>query len=292
MNFTTTLGYVPTIRKTMKSPETLTAKQISVVIPVKDNQRGIDLFLKTLFESHPHDILPGEILIVDSPEPAITIAEEYLSRSTPVSVIHCNEKGPAAARNLGWKTAKGEWILFTDSDCIPEIDWIKGYSNSMNGSLAYAGNIKSYGDDWISRYYDSQQTLIPPPFTEAGIVCPEFIITANALVWKTALVEVGGFNEDIKIAAGEDVDLGFRLREIGKLSYAPGSLIRHNFDEGLGGFVERFKRYGMGNRKIAELYRLDLKPRRFKPRKSSIINHLLALLQLYCLSQGYRAPTN
>lgn len=287
MNFTTTLGYKPERRKTMKSPETLTAKEISVVIPVKDNQRGIDLFLKTLFDTVPSKLLPGEILIVDSPEPEISISKEHRHRETPISVIHCFEKGPAAARNMGWRSAKGEWILFTDSDCVPEVDWIKGYLNSMNGALGYAGNIESYGHDLISKYYESQQTLVPPPFTESGVVYPEFIITANALVWKTALIEVGGLNEDIKIAAGEDVDLGFRLREVGKLSYAPNSLIKHNFAEGLGGFIERFKRYGRGNRTIAELYGLDLKPRRFKPRKGTMINHVLAILQFYCLSQGY-----
>jgi len=287
MNFTTTLGYKPTKKKAMKSPETLIAKEISVIIPVKDNQRGIDLFLKTLFEAYPLEHLPGEVLIIDSPKPEIVVNKEYLQRGIPISVIHCYEKGPAAARNLGWRSARGEWILFTDSDCIPDSNWIKGYLNSMNGALGYAGNVQSYGDDLISKYYESQQTLVPPPFIESGITYPEFIITANALVWKPALVEIDGFNEEIKIAAGEDVDLGFRLREIGDISYASSSMIRHNFDEGFSGFIERFKRYGRGNRQIAELYNLDLKPTRFQPRKRTLVNQLLAWLQFYCLSKGY-----
>src|SRR5512133_3600685 len=34
---------------------------------------------------------------------------------------HC---GPATARNMGWRAARGEIIAFTDDDCIPEPDWL------------------------------------------------------------------------------------------------------------------------------------------------------------------------
>src|SRR5512138_3404025 len=34
-------------------------------------------------------------------------------------------QGPAAARNLGWRMARGEIIAFTDDDCLPEPDWLK-----------------------------------------------------------------------------------------------------------------------------------------------------------------------
>ena len=34
-------------------------------------------------------------------------------------------KGPAAARNKGIEKAKGDVLAFTDSDCIPDKDWIK-----------------------------------------------------------------------------------------------------------------------------------------------------------------------
>ena len=120
-----------------------------------------------------------------------------------------------------------------------------------------------------------------------GITYPEFLITANALVWKPALEEIQGFNEEIMIAAGEDVDLGFRLREIGTISYASNSIIHHNFDDGLKGFIKRFRRYGEGNKIISELYTLDMKPRPFNPVKKTLANYVFAWLQYYYLSQGY-----
>ena len=86
------------------------------------------------------------------------------------------------------------------------------------------------GQDRWSRYYGSQAILIPPPVEELGLLRPEHLITANALVWKPALEAIGGLNETFRIAAGEDIDLGFRLREVGALSYAPTAAVSHDFD--------------------------------------------------------------
>ena len=42
-----------------------------------------------------------------------------------ISVFRQPNQGPAAARNLGVKKAKGKIILFTDADCEPTEDWIE-----------------------------------------------------------------------------------------------------------------------------------------------------------------------
>jgi hypothetical protein len=63
----------------------------------------------------------------------------------------------------------------------------------------------------------------------------------------------------------------------------------HNFDDGVKGFFERFKRYGEGNKKISELYKLDMKPKPFKPIKKTLVNYFLACFQYYCLYKGYTA---
>ncbi|MGB0521687.1 MAG: glycosyltransferase [Flammeovirgaceae bacterium] len=271
-----------------KSPE-IQLNKISIIIPVKDNQIGINDFLNSFFNTHQKEDYPKEIIIVDnlSKEP-IQITSEFRNKEIKIILINCDRKGPASARNQGVKISKGDWILFLDSDCFATENTIKGYLNSCNGSVAYAGMVKSLGNDLISRYYEEQEILMPLKVKDnQGRFMPQYLITANCLIWKQAFNEVGGFNEKIQLAGGEDVDLGLRLSEIGNLSFAFNAIVKHNFDDGIRGFWNRFIRYGQGNRIVEEIYKSDLSPKLFRPNKRTIANEILAKIQWLGLKIGY-----
>jgi hypothetical protein len=70
-----------------------------------------------------------------------------------------------------------------------------------------------------------------------------------------------------------------------------GSRVFHNFDDGLDGFKERFFRYGVGNRKIAKSYGLDLTPQRFKPKVDNKLKSFYAEIQYEYLTLGYNSDT-
>jgi glycosyltransferase involved in cell wall biosynthesis len=273
-----------------KSSGRIRTNEISIVIPVKDNQKGINKYLDSLFHLLTAEELPKEIIIVDNnSQPEISISKKHISTGK-VKLIKCKSPGPAASRNLGASIAGGEWLLFNDSDCIPSRRILSGFLKADNGSVAYAGNIKSYGNDLLSKYYESQEILIPlKTYNASGDFVPQYLITANTLIWKEAFNEIGGFNESILIAGGEDVDLGLRLSQIGHLSYAFDSIAYHDFNDGLLGFYRRFKRYGYGNRIIEELWSTNMKPEKFKPNEKSLFNSFAASLQYYFLSIGYKA---
>jgi len=277
----------------LKAPRIRKTQEISIVIPVKDNQKGIDRFFEVFFKTARPESCPLEILIVGDSGASPQVPEKSQNHQVDIRVLQCNETGPASARNLGWQNAKGDWILFTDSDCIPTSTWLEGYINAWNGSIGYAGHVSSLNDDVVSKYYESQGALIPSSHLEDGVRCPDYLVTANALVWRQALEKIGGFNERIKTAGGEDVDLSFRLREIGNLSFAPESVVCHNFDDGFVGFVERFRRYGRGNRLLSQIHSVNTMPRFrdafrvFLPRKKTLINFLLAYTQYLSLWWGY-----
>ena len=224
-----------------KSSERIKTDEISIVIPVKDNQKGIDTYLQKFFETHNQDRLPREIVIVDNNStPSITIRDEFQKKGIEIKLIKCLKPGPAAARNKGANIATGNWLLFNDSDCIPTKSLLTGYKNADNFSVAYAGNIKALGNDSLSRYYESQEILIPlKTYDENGQFVPQYLITANSLIWKPAFDQINGFNEKIGIAGGEDVDFGLRISEIGTLSYAFDSIAIHNFSDGLLGFIKK-----------------------------------------------------
>ncbi|MBE8967968.1 glycosyltransferase [Nostocales cyanobacterium LEGE 12452] len=289
MTLISKLAYKPKNKANLIAPLKIKTSDISIVIPVKNNQKGIDLFLSNFFNTHIPKIYPKEIIIVDNnSNNPIVIQKQFQINGLEIILLKCSKIGPASARNLGLSYSKGDWILFTDSDCIPCKSWIIGYIDSMNGSIGYAGNVKAWGSDFLSKYYQTQEILVPlKVIAPEKNISPEYLITANTLIWKPAIEKIGGFNEDINIAAGEDIDLGWRLLELGNLSYAFNSVVCHNFDDGIFGFVERFSRYGKGNKVISKMYNIDLSPQIFNPNKRSFINQLLSKLQYICLLWGY-----
>ncbi len=290
MTLISKLVFKPQKKAHLIAPVTIKSSDISIVIPVRNNQKGINLFLSEFFKTQNLESYPQEIIIVDNQsKPEITIPKQFQVAPLSIRVIKCSKLGPASARNMGIKSAQGDWILFTDSDCIPSESLITGYLNAMNGSIGYAGNVKAWSNDVLSNYYETQEILVPLKVIEDGqMIRPEYLITANALVWKKALEKIGGFNETIKIAAGEDIDLGFRLLEIGNLSYSWESTVYHDFTHGIIGFIKRFIRYGKGNKLVSQLYSIDLTPQPFIPNKPGFINQLLSTLQYVCLIVGYR----
>ena len=277
-------------KKTLqKSSEKVVTNEISIVIPVRDNQEGVNSYLDSFFITHQPGNFPREIIFVDNNSVApLFIPEKHKNSGLSLKLFQCKKKGPASARNFGANHAAGKWILFNDSDCLPTESLISGYLKADNGAVAYAGNIKALGIDKLSRYYESQEILIPlKTFHSSDTFVPQYIITANTLVWREAFVECGGFNEQISIAGGEDVDLGLRLSQIGELSYAFDSIAYHNFNDGFIGFYKRFKRYGKGNRIIEHLWGTNMRPKPFKPISVTSFNRLAALFQYLFLYIGY-----
>lgn len=289
MTLISKFNYQPKKKANLIAPINIKPSDISIVIPVRDNQKGIDLFLYNFFKYHNLELYPREIIIIDNlSKKGITINKQFQAKGIEIILLKCSKMGPASARNLGIQHSKGDWVLFTDSDCIPSKSWILGYINSMNGCIGYAGNVKSWGNDFLSKYYETQEILVPLKVIEQqGYAGPEYLITANSMVWKAAIEKIGYFNENINIAAGEDIDLGWRLLEIGNLDYAFNSVIYHNFDDGVIGFCRRFIRYGKGNKIISKMYEVDLEPKVFQPNKLSFINQFLSKLQYICMLWGY-----
>jgi GT2 family glycosyltransferase len=164
--------------------------------------------------------------------------------------------GPAAARNIGWRTARGEIVAFTDDDCVPAPGWLAAGSAALAGGAAAAsGRIVM---------------PLPPRPTDyerdaAGLTRSEFV-TANCFCRRAALAAVGGFDERFRAAWREDSDLHFRLLDRGEpIVAAPDALVIHPVRPAAWGVSLRQQRKSQYNallfRKHPIHYRQRIQPR-------------------------------
>lgn len=127
-------------------------------------------------------------------------------------------RGPAAARNRGWRAAHAPVIAFTDDDTVPDARWLAEALAALEpGLMALSGRVVVPVDG--------------PPTDHArmtqGLETAEFV-TANAIVRRRALEEIGGFDERFKRAWREDSDLHFALLErYGAVGRAAAAIVVH-----------------------------------------------------------------
>jgi GT2 family glycosyltransferase len=116
-------------------------------------------------------------------------------------------RGPAGARNRGWRAARGDIIAFTDDDTIPAPTWLAAGERVMqlDGKVAaIAGAVVVPIEGEPTDHARNTHQL-----ENAGFV------TANCFVRREALEQIGGFDERFTRAWREDSDLAFSLRAAG-----------------------------------------------------------------------------
>lgn len=95
---------------------------VSVIIPVFNDNRRLQLCLSALSEQT-YAQAAYEIIVVDnnSPEKVSLVTDNFAQVRTTYEA----SPGSYVARNKGVEVAKGAVIAFTDSDCIPQPDWLE-----------------------------------------------------------------------------------------------------------------------------------------------------------------------
>jgi histidinol-phosphate phosphatase family protein len=158
--------------------------------------------------------LPGRVLLVDDRrEPTTPLAgpRHLGALAGRVQVVRGPGRGPAAARNAGWRASGADWVAFLDDDVIPPPGWRAGLAADLAG--LEAGVAASQGRIRVPlprhrRATDWERNV-------AGLQEARWA-TADMAYRRDALVAVGGFDERFPRAYREDADLALRVIATGR----------------------------------------------------------------------------
>ena len=195
---------------------TTRTSDVTIVVPVHDQPINVTV-----------DRM-AEIIVVDDGS-RVPIAH---SNATVIRTDHA--RGPAAARNTGWRRATTELVAFLDADCEPEPDWLDRllphFGDPQVGAVAprITTTLTSTLPPPLARYEQTRPTL--DRGDHEAIVRPRspvpFVPTTALVVRRTALDAVEGFDETMRF--GEDVDFVWRLATAGwTVRYEPRVQVGH-----------------------------------------------------------------
>ncbi|GGY41636.1 transferase [Streptomyces djakartensis] len=159
---------------------------------------------------------PGPVRVVlvdDRPDPGrppLTADVPPSLRSRTI-VVPGGARGPAAARNLGWRAAGDvQWIVFLDDDVVPGPTW----GDDLTLDLAAAADRTAGIAARIEVPLPADRRPTDWERNTAGLATARWI-TADMACRRAALAAVGGFDERFRRAFREDADLALRMIDAG-----------------------------------------------------------------------------
>jgi hypothetical protein len=156
---------------------------------------------------------PEQVILVDDRRPA---QGPLLEREPPAALASClvvlrgPGRGPAAARNVGWRRATAPWVVFLDDDVRPEPDWAARLVRDLAGAAADVAGVQG-------------RIRVPVPPGRRPTDRERNVQALERARWATAdmayrrgvLAAVGGFDERFRRAYREDADLALRVMAAG-----------------------------------------------------------------------------
>lgn len=190
---------------------------ISVIIPTCNRN---DLLAKCL-----DCLAPGkqslsfseyEVIVTDDGKD--TTAEQMLKEKYPwARWTQGPRKGPAANRNHGASQAKGEWLAFTDDDCLPSTGWLEAFSRANPSATS------------VLEGRTVAKTGIPGPFwTSPTNEKGGLLWSCNFMISRDLFASLGGFDEKFPKPHMEDVDFRIRVEQaVGVPRFVPDAWVDH-----------------------------------------------------------------
>jgi len=210
--------------KTLQSGWGINSQSVSIVIPTFNGASRIGNCLDALLKQAPGREV--EILVVDdgSTDETASLVSEYPG----VRLITQPNAGPAAARNLGAREARGSILLFTDDDCVPLPDWLDAMLEPFSdpelvgAKGIYRTRQMSLAARFVQIEYEDRYHMM------SSLPSIDFIDTYSAAFRRDRFLEMNGYDTSFPVACAEDIELSYRMSARGwKMKFAPAAIVYH-----------------------------------------------------------------
>jgi len=187
-------------------------------------------------------------------------------------VVLAGGRGPGAARNTGASAASADLVAFTDDDCEPEPGWGAAMvcrSRRQPAALIGGRTVNGLPENPYSR---AAQAITDAALAHhnGGAGGPVFFPSNNIAVPRGSFLELGGFDETLRRAGGEDRDLCERWLEQGRpMVEEPEARVNHFHDLDLAGFWRQQSAYGAGAHRHRSTRAIRTQNQRIEPSLTS-----------------------
>jgi mycofactocin system glycosyltransferase len=227
-----------------RPPTTGRATEAAVVIPVRSDAPGLSATLTALERAE-------GVVVVDDASPEGDGLAVAAAKAGVTLVRRDTWGGPAGARNVGWRKARGPVVAFVDANCEPEPGWLDRllphFADPQVAAVAprIVPAAGPAAPAWLAAY-EAVASPLDLGRREA-IVRPRspvaYVPTAALVVRRAALEALDGFDE--RLPVGEDVDFVWRLVEAGwTVRYEPLVTVRHPIRPAWRPWLAQRYRYG------------------------------------------------
>lgn len=177
---------------------------ISIIIPAYNRAALLKNCLESVMAQR-HTLL--EIIVVDDGSTDNTRQVITALSDSRIRYLYQQNAGAAVARNNGVNHAKGDYIIFLDSDDAAEPAWL----SNLAGALHSQQDIVTCG----FKRYDVKGMLVEDKNSKTGHALQQrygIFLAGTYLIRRSLFLQIGGFDTALK--SGHHTDLSIRLIQL------------------------------------------------------------------------------
>lgn len=187
---------------------------ISVIIPIYNVAPYLDICISSVISQSYNDF---ELILVDdgSTDGSSEKCDDWGKKDDRIVIVHQRNAGVSVARNNGIKKAKGEYIVFVDSDDWVTCDYLLSMINAPSADLVISGINRKY------EHHSELDKIYQPKKADSlilGILAVDIFVDLNrkflvfgptAKLYKTSVIKDNHIRFPLNCSLGEDLEFNY-----------------------------------------------------------------------------------